>query len=216
MRIKNYMRDKNLLKRFLLVIIALFILGGSIQCLVTVRAGVEPASVFNYGLSKTLGISFGTAQLLTNLFLFLTAFCFDKKQFGLGTIAGMIMVGYSADFFGYLFHRFCPGIYEVTGLLRIIILIGSVLSLCVAAATYMNCGLGVSPLDAWPFIISKWLPKVPFKAIRIAYDATFAFVGFLLGEKIGLVTIGTLFLMGPMIMFVGKHLKKFFPPIDPS
>lgn len=210
------MRNKNLILRFLLVVFALFILGGSIQCLVTVRAGVEPASVFNYGLSNALGISFGTAQLVTNLFLFVTAFCFDRKQFGLGTIAGIAMVGYSADFFGYLFHKFCPEIYEVTGAPRVLILVGGILLLCVAAATYMNCGLGVSPLDAWPFIINKWLPNVPFKVIRIIYDAAFAFVGYLLGEKIGIVTVGTLLLLGPMIMFVGKRLKRFFPPVDPN
>ena len=214
MKMLKDMFQKDALKRLFIVVVALFFLGGSIQCLVTVRAGVEPASVFNYGLSRMLGSSFGTAQLITNLFLFVTAFVFDRKQFGLGTIASMVTVGYSADFFGYIFHRFCPQIYEVTGLPRALILVGGILLLCVAAAIYMNCGLGVSPYDSWPFIISKWLPKVPFKVIRILYDATFAFAGFLLGEKIGIVTIGTLFLLGPMIAFVGEYLKKFFPPTD--
>lgn len=208
--------DKNLCKRFVLVLVALFILGGGIQCLVAVRAGVEPASVWNYGLSNALGISFGTTQLVTNTVLFLSAICFDRSQVGLGTLAGLVVVGYSVDFFGYIFHAFCPGIYEVTGLARVLLLVGSILLVCVAAATYMNCGLGASPLDMWPFIISNWLPKVSFKIIRILYDATFAFAGWLLGEEIGLVTIGTLFLMGPTIVFVGKHLKKFFPPVDPG
>jgi len=208
--------DRNLFKRFLLVLVALFILGGGIQCLVAVRAGVEPASLWNYGLANALGISFGTTQLVTNTVLFLTAICFDRSQVGLGTLAGLIVVGYSVDFFGYIFHTFCPGIYDVTGLARVLLLVGSILLVCVAAATYMNCGLGASPLDMWPFIISKKFPKVSFKVIRILYDATFALGGWILGEKIGLVTIGTLFLMGPTIVLVGKYLKKFFPPIDPN
>lgn len=208
--------DRNIMKRLALVLFALFILGGGIQCLVAVRAGVEPASVWNYGLANALHISFGTTQLVTNSVLFLSAICFDRSQIGLGTFAGLIVVGYSVDFWGYIFRAVCPGIYDVTGLARVLLLVSAILLVCVSAATYMNCGLGASPLDMWPFIISKRLPNVSFKVIRFVYDAMFILGGVLLGEKIGVVTIGTLFLMGPIIVFVGKHLKKFFPPIDPN
>ena len=216
MKMFKDMFPKDVWKRLTVVVIALFFLGLGIQCLVAANAGVEAASVWNYGLSNALGISFGTAQIITNSFLFITAVCFDRSRVGLGTIVGLIIVGYAADFFGFVFKMLCPGIYSVTGVARVLLLMAGILIVCFCAATYMICGLGVSPLDMWPFIISKWLPKVSFKIIRYIYDAMFIIGGVLLGEKIGVVTIGTLFLMGPTIVFMGKQIKKLFPPTDPN
>lgn len=74
------------------------------------------------------------------------------------------------------------------------------------AATYMTAGLGSSPYDAMPFIISHKCKKIPFKAIRMIWDISFMAAGFALGGDVGIVTLGVAFFLGPVISFMQKKL----------
>jgi uncharacterized membrane protein YczE len=78
-----------------------------------------------------------------------------------------------------------------------------------AASVYMDVQLGTSPYDAMSFIISKYLPKVSFRLVRIAYDLLVIVIAWAFGAKIGIVTIIMGFTLGPVISFVGKLLSRF-------
>lgn len=47
----------------------------------------------------------------------------------------------------------------------------------------MCAGLGSSPYDAMPFIISRHVKKVSFKVVRMIWDISFMTAGFLLGGR---------------------------------
>ena len=77
----------------------------------------------------------------------------------------------------------------------------------VGAAAYMSSGLGASPFDALPFIISDHVKRLPFKAVRILWDLFFMITGTILGGDFGIVTLLCAFCLGPVIAWVQKKLE---------
>ena len=73
----------------------------------------------------------------------------------------------------------------------------------------MDVELGTSPYDAISFIVAKYLPKVPFRFVRIVYDILVIIVAWIFGAKIGIVTILMGFTLGPVITFVGNKISRF-------
>lgn len=196
-------------KRIIAVLIAVICMGLSLSFLIRVDFGTDPCTTLNLGIANLLGISFGTWQVLFNLLLFLFVILFDRSQIGWGTLANMIMVGYSADFFTWLFNGFLPADLFNNLVVRIVVLIPTLIVFIVSAAVYMTVELGSAPYDATVFIIASKVKKVPFRFIRMAWDITAAIIGYLLGSTIGVVTIVIAFALGPVISLMKKKIHKF-------
>ena len=64
--------------------------------------------------------------------------------------------------------------------------------------------MGTSPYDAMPTIIFNRLHKVPYKVVRIGYDAIVAGIALLLGGKLGIVTVLMVLALGPVIEWLSK------------
>ena len=92
---------------------------------------------------------------------------------------------------------------------RIAAAVPALLIFVVAAALYMDMGLGTSPYDALPFILHKHLSKFSFRVVRISYDLAFILVGYLFGAPFAVVTIMMAFLLGPAVEMVGEKIKPF-------
>lgn len=100
-----------------------------------------------------------------------------------------------------------PGwIFEVV-LNRYILLLPSLAVFLLGAAAYMCAGLGSSPYDALPFIISGHVRRFPFKIVRMLWDISFMAAGLVLGGDVGIVTILVAFFLGPIITGVQKKLE---------
>lgn len=67
--------------------------------------------------------------------------------------------------------------------------------------------IGVAPNDIVPFIIKDKL-NFQYRWVRIAFDATFLVVGFILGGKVGIGTIISMLVIGPFIQFCLPYGKK--------
>jgi uncharacterized membrane protein YczE len=90
---------------------------------------------------------------------------------------------------------------------RIAVLLPALIVFILAAAVYIVMDMGTSPYDAIPSIIAKWLPKIPFKIIRIAYDGLVTLIGFIFGGIPGIVTLVMVFAFGPVISWVGNKIR---------
>ena len=64
-------------------------------------------------LMPLLGWLLGSAELLINAVMFCLVLWQDPHRIGLGTLANMVLVGYTADFFGWVFRLY--GITAPTG-----------------------------------------------------------------------------------------------------
>jgi len=200
------LKDK---KRIVAVLMAVICMGLSLSFLIRVDFGTDPCSTLNLGVASKLGISFGTWQVIFNGILFLFVIRFDRSQIGWGTLANMILVGYSADFFTWLFDLILPADLFTHLTVRWIVLVPALTVFVFSAAVYMAVELGTAPYDAIVFVISSRIKKIPFRYIRMAWDLAAATIGFLLGSTVGIVTIAMAFALGSVISMVKKKINRF-------
>lgn len=210
--IKKYMTAEYI-KRTVVMLISVALMGVGVKFLDITNAGPDPYSALNLGVSGLLHMSFGNYQLLSNAVLFVIVLLQNRKLFGLGTIGNMVIVGYAADFTGWLLEREGFTTEGMPIALRILIMLFALILFLIAAALYMNCGLGTSPFDAFAFLthqkIEKWTKKkIPFRFIRMGYDATFTLLAFLVGGGAGLITVLMVLLLGPSVDAVSEVVKR--------
>ncbi|NLZ82152.1 MAG: hypothetical protein GX915_00640 [Clostridiales bacterium] len=208
----KYYKDK---RRVIAVLIAVILMGFSLSFLIRVNFGTDPASTMNLGIARKLGISFGLWQVLFNGLLLIVVIILDRSQIGIGTLANMVLIGYSSDLFTWLFDMVIPeGMFaDENFILRLVVLIPSLILFIFAAATYMSVELGTSAYDAVAFIIADKFDKKYFRIIRICYDVAAAVIGSFLGSTIGFVTVVVAIALGPVIAFVKEKLDKYFDKV---
>ncbi len=204
---KGFFGKRHFAVRLITVVIAVILMGFSISWIILVDMGTDPCSLMNIAISDTLGMSLGNWQALLNTILFVIVILCGARNIGFGTLANMLLVGYSVDFFSWIWSRVLPeGLFDSLGV-RVAVLFPALLVFILAVAVYIDMDMGTSPYDALPAIISGKLPKVPFRVVRIAYDGVATLIGFIFGGVPGIVTLVMVFALGPVIAWVGKLIK---------
>lgn len=207
---KGFFEKEHFIKRLVIVIISVIIMGFSLTWLIKVDCGTDPCTLMNQAISSKLHMSLGNWQALFNTVLLILVVLLGARNLGFGTLANMFLVGYSIDFFSWLFSEVIPVTIPADSLpIKVAVLIPSLIVFIFAAAFYMDVDMGTAPYDAIPFIISSRIPKVPFKAIRMGFDFTVVIIGLLFGGKLGIVTILMALTLGPIISFVGHKMERF-------
>lgn len=211
----NFKYSSDWIKSFLIMLCAVTVMGMCVSLLVMCNMGTDPYSAMNYGISHMLGMSFGNYQLLSNLVLLLVVIIFDRKLIGTGTLGNMILVGYAADFFTWIWKNVCHVPEQLSLSIRIIILIPALILFIFAAAIYMQSGHGTAPYDAVSFLITNKIAKVTgrnrFRIIRIVYDLLATCIAIETGGEVGIITILMVILLGPTVGFVGDFIKRKKP-----
>lgn len=190
---------KNLTKRLIIAFLGLCLAGVGIGIFLFSTLGVDPASVFQTGLSKQLNISYGNASALSNLIIIIVILFVDKSYISVSTVLAIFSIGYSADITRLVLEFF---IQNDLGLITkiLFILIGCYI-MAFGVAVYIKAGLGVGAIDSVSQVISDKL-KLDYKKVRISSDLLFVAVGTLLGGAVGVGTLVAAFLTGPFIQFI--------------
>ena len=205
----NFKFDK---KKILICFIAVFGMGFFLSFLLMCKLGNDPCTFMNKSVSEKIGMSFGNYQLIVNIVMLCVVLIFNRKLIGFGTLFNMILIGYYADFFCWVWRKVIPASVFTTPLSRWIIFILSLIFFIISVAVYISVEMGVAPYDGIPLIITeKWKmdnSPVGKAVIRILWDGSAIVVGMIAGKipVIGVILM-TLFL-GPVISLVGKLLKK--------
>lgn len=213
--IKNlgcFARPPHFAKRMAFMILGVVIQGFGLSILRAIDLGVDPCSCLTQGVTNYLPLSFGTCQLLCHLVTFAFVIRYDMSYIGFGTVGNMCFLGYISDFFAWIWtHALPKGFFEST-LARYSLLPLGLVGLLFGAAAYMCSGLGSSPYDALPFIISHHMKRFSFKTIRMLWDIVFIAAGFALGGTVGIVTVACAFFCGPIVAWVQKKLERIISP----
>ena len=202
------MKRPRMERRVPALFVAVTLMGFGVAMFNLLGFGADPCTVMNMGLSRVLGIPFGTLQLLVNCVLILIVIRYDVGRIGLGTLANMVLVGYVAQFCMAVIERI-PALSALTLTARLIIFVPTLLLFLVAASTYMCVDMGVAPYDAIPQIISARM-NWPFRLVRMAWDFVMMLGGYLLGSVVGLVTIGITLFLGPLVAWMAGYVRRFF------
>ena len=202
------MKRPRMERRVPALFVAVTLMGFGVAMFNLLGFGADPCTVMNMGLSRVLGIPFGTLQLLVNCVLILIVIRYDVGRIGLGTLANMVLVGYVAQFCMAVIDRI-PALAGLTLTARLVIFVPTLLLFLVAASTYMCVDMGVAPYDAIPQIISARM-NWPFRLVRMAWDFVMMLGGYLLGSVVGLVTIGITLFLGPLVAWMAGYVRRFF------
>lgn len=209
---------RNFWKKCFIVAAAIFLMGFNLSFLIEAAWGTDPYSFMNLNIAGKLGWTLGNWQLALNAGILLFMLLTGPELIGAGTILNMVMIGYTADFFRWLWLRL--GLHAVICLpaylpLRITVFVLALCCFVVVTAVYVNCDMGLSPYDAAIQIVSGWLPHMPFFALRIAYDLLAVGIGLAAGLTSSRGVQGSLlgtvimaFAIGPAITAVGSWMKK--------
>ena len=204
---KCFARPPKFKNRMIMMLCGIMTQGLGLSILRAINLGTDPCSCLTQGVTNFVPLSFGTCQLLCHLVTFVFVIRYDLGMIGFGTIGNMCFLGYISDFFQWIWSLLLPaGFFEVV-INRYLLLIPSLAVFLLGAAAYMCAGLGSSPYDALPFIISGHVRRFPFKIVRMLWDISFMAAGFVLGGDVGIVTILVAFFLGPIITGVQKKLE---------
>lgn len=206
MKLTCFARPPKFWTRLAMMAVGVTVQGLGLSLLIRLALGTDPCSCLTQGVIRHVPISFGTAQLLCHLVTFVFVLRFDMSYIGFGTVGNMVCLGYISDFFGWVWDSILPQEFFATTAVRWGLLAPVLIVFILGASTYMTAGLGSSPYDAMPFIISHRCKKLSFKAIRMIWDISFMAAGFALGGDVGIVTLGVAFFLGPVIAFMQKKL----------
>jgi len=209
MKGKCFARPPKFKNRMIMMIVGVLLQGLGLSLLINLELGTDPCSCLTQGVTNYLPLSFGTCQLLCHLVTFAFVIRFDLSQIGFGTIGNMVCLGYISDFFRWIWSMVLPADFFEQKLICYVLLVPVLAVFCIGAATYMSAGLGSSPYDALPFIISEHNKKISFKLIRMLWDIAFMVGGLILGGDVGIVTVAVAFFLGPIISWIQKKVEVF-------
>lgn len=206
--VKGFYKKDHLIKRLIMVVLAVTVMGFSLSFLLLVNLGTDPCTMMNKAIADRIGMTIGNWQALLNVLLLIAVLIFGGRNLGFGTLANMFLVGYSIDFFSWLWEKILPLEAFQLWSVRIGVFVPALVIFIFAAAVYMDVDLGTAPYDAIPIIVSSHLEKVPFKVVRIMFDFLVIGIGVVFGGRPEIVTVLIAMFLGPAIEFVGKYVER--------
>lgn len=203
-----FARPEPFARRITVMILGVTVQGFGLSILRGIDLGVDPCSCLTQGVTNFLPLSFGTCQLLCHLVTFAFVIGSDMSYIGFGTVGNMCFLGYISDFFTWIWKLVLPADFFSGTAVRYCMLLPGLAGLLLGAAAYMCSGLGSSPYDALPFIISHRVEKLSFRSVRMLWDLAFMAAGFALGGSVGIVTVAVAFFCGPVVALMQKELTE--------
>lgn len=217
----------NLIKRLVMFFVGMSIIQFGVALFLKTSIGSDSFTVFTEGLATVLNktglkdlsivhmitgraeVTPGVANMIILIVLFIGILIVDRKRIKIGTLICVIGVGPIIDL-GVKAVSYFP-IESANIFVKMLLVLGGCFIIAVGFSIMSESDIGVAPNDIVPFIIKDKL-NCQYRWVRIAFDATFLIVGFILGGKIGIGTIISMLAIGPFIQFClpyGKNVVEF-------
>ncbi len=203
---KNDLRENRtagaILLNMLIAAVSLFVNGFGIYLTIQANIGAAPWDVLNLGLSRSLGILYGTASITVAVSI-LVIDILMREPIGIAMFIDAVVVGKAVDFFNWL--RPVP---TCTSLLSSIpVMIAGLFVLAYTQYAYMVASLGCGPRDTLLVGLAKRVRRVPIGLVSIALLSTATLVGWLLGGPVGIGTLICAFGAGPIMQFAFRTVR---------
>ena len=204
---KNDLRENRtpgaILLNILIATLSLFLNGFGIYLTIQANIGAAPWDVLSLGLSKTLGILYGTASIAISLTILLIDVLL-REPIGIAMFIDAVVVGKAVDFFNRL--RLVPPCRSL--LTSIPVMLAGLFVLAYTQYTYMMASLGCGPRDTLMVGLAKRVRRLPIGLVSVALLSTATLIGWLLGGPVGLGTVICAFGAGPVMQFA-FHTVRF-------
>ena len=187
----------------LLAAVSLFVNGFGVYLTIRANIGAGPWDVLNLGVSKSLGILYGTASIAISCTILVIDILL-REPIGIAMFIDAVVVGKSVDFFNRINAVPKPG----SLLIGIPIMIAGLFIMAYTQYTYMIASLGCGPRDTLLVGLAKRAKRIPIGAVSIALLSCATLIGWLLGGPVGVGTLICAFGAGPIMQFA-FHTVRF-------
>ncbi len=206
--------------RIVILLIGLIIAHLGVTLFLLSDLGSDPFNVFVQGLYRTSEritkwhfLTHGRTHVAISLLIVVVLLVVDRTYIKIGTALCMIFGGPIIDFFTKILQPVTDGAGIVP---RVCMLVMGCVILAYGMTIVIRSDAGTGPNDLVALVISD-KSHFRFSITRIAVDAAFALVGFLLGGTLGAGTLICMFLVGPVAGFflpingkmVGRIVDRF-------
>ena len=187
----------------LLAAVSLFANGFGVYLTIQANIGAGPWDVLNLGISKSLGMLYGTASIAVSVTILVIDILL-REPIGLAMFIDAFVVGKAVDFFNMI-RAVPPAASLLTG---IPVMIAGLVIMAYTQYTYMIASLGCGPRDTLLVGLAKRARRIPIGAVSIALLSLATLVGWLLGGPVGVGTLICAFCAGPIMQFA-FHTVRF-------
>lgn len=197
-----------MMKKSLVVTFGMFLLGIGINFVLAANIGADAVTTATMGIYNLIGvISFGTAQIIFAVVFVSAGFFLDRTKIAFGTVIATFATGFFVDLFQPLLIQLLPG--DPGFPVRLLIfLIGTGIN-GIAIGIYLSAEFGVGAGEILAVIISE-KQNWRFGSVKIGSDLVMLGFGLLCGAVIGIGTVISAFMMGPVVQSVMPVAKKYF------
>ncbi len=191
---------KETIARLLLLFAGLMIAHLGVTLFLLTNLGADPFNVFVQGLFRTFSpflriLTHGYTHITVCVVIMLVLLVVDKSYIKIGTVVCMVFGGPIIDFFTALLEDTVNSGNPFV--IRILTLAAGCVILAFGMTIVIKSDAGTGPNDLVAVVISDKLSR-PFGLIRIIVDVCFVAIGFALGGAVGIGTIISAFLVGPV------------------
>ncbi len=164
-------KSNEIIKKSLVVLLGMVLMGCGINLMVYADIGADPFTTGVMGVLAAINrigdYSFGTAQVLVNIFFVSIGFFLNRKKIGLGTLLSAFAIGVTVDLWKIVFSMILPeGPGFITSL--IFLLLGA-LVVATGIAIYVSPDFGMGAGEILPIILAEktgW----KFRYLKIGND----------------------------------------------
>lgn len=180
--------------------------------------GSEPVTGFCFSLHERFGLSITLCMGVLNAILMVLDVIFYRESLGFGTLTGLFITGFFADFWQWVLGRVLGLHFEFSGMgqlgFRLVLL---AVGICIAVffcSFYLAAQVGMAPYDSVGYLVQKVSHgKIPFKRTRVVQDCACVLTTVLIaipqGTQWQIVGIGTVIMalgLGPALTFLQEKI----------
>lgn len=192
--------------QFLVVLLGTAVCGLGIQLELFSGAGVDPLTMFEEGMGRTLGTATGNITLGVNCVMLVLAVAINRRRIWVGTAVTALLLGPFINLFA--------GMMTALGMLppvgwagKLAFNVAGVLLCGAGIAIYLLPDFGVGAMEVVMIFLSEKL-HLPYGPVRIGMDCTWGVLGFFLGGTLGIGTIIGAFGIGSSMDLCLRGLRK--------
>jgi len=192
-----------LVRRWLQLLVGLFLYGIALALMIEAAIGLDPWTVFAQGVDLQTRWGIGLITVLIGALVLLLWIPLRQKP-GIGTVLNVALVGPALEVGLWAFEA--PE--ELWA--RILVFGGGLALLAVATGLYVGAGFGPGPRDG---LMTGAHARfgLPIWAVRGTIELTVLTIGWLLGGNVGLGTVAFALLIGPMVHVTLPRLRVPLP-----
>lgn len=195
------------LKRCIIAEIGIIMIGIGVAFNAMAQLGNDPVGIFYDGIRNALNLTpqqLGMASNGVNVILFIILCLFGRKFLNFGTLLYVIPYGT----FVTIGTAIYPKIFTSDALMvKILGGFTGCLLLYVGVGLYIAMEIGLDPMNGISLLLMEKL-KLDYSKTKWLFDGTLTVVGFILGGKLGVITLLTALTGGPGIQMTIKLGKK--------